>query len=318
MNTLILSFIFFFQLNVDSVDYLYFHQKTIEIEELIAEEKFNQALKAYQDLFEKYDFVFKRDLKIASDLALYLNKKREAKELIIRSLKSGWELKDFQKGNSFNDFFTKKEIKEFRGMENQLKDEYLSGLNINLRQEVHQLFKNDQKKALGAFMKIGDKAQDKYANSKFAPHSEEQLKLLKQILIEDGYPGERLIGNNYWGSTIVSHHNSITYEYVKKDTLFEDLKPLLLESLKRGEISPYEIALMEDWKNAVLRDSTTLAFGYLNPPTIETLQEVNRNREKLGLRSIDVRNKLVVIEEKTGMNFYLPDWVKGKIQILEN
>jgi len=32
---------------------------------------------------------------------------------------------------------------------------------------------------------------------------------------------------------------------------------------------------------------------------------------------VALRNKLIDVENKTGINFYLPDWVKGKI-IIEN
>ena len=73
---------------------------------------------------------------------------------------------------------------------------YSSRLNFRLKEQVHEMFKKDQKKALGALFRIGQKAQDRYAENKFAPHSEEQLRLLDSILDQHGYPGEQLIGNS--------------------------------------------------------------------------------------------------------------------------
>ena len=78
---------------------------------------------------------------------------------------------------------------------------------------------------MGALFRIGSKSQDNYAENKFAPHSEQQISELRDILLEIGYPGEKLIGNDYWVSTILSHHNSISQAYNKKDRLYPELKP---------------------------------------------------------------------------------------------
>ncbi|NME69650.1 hypothetical protein [Flammeovirga aprica] len=318
MNTLLLSFFFSLLSFNDTVNYLEYHQKVILIEEMIAEEAYHKALENYQKLYEEYDFVFKRDLKNGAALALYLKEKEIAKTLILQSCEAGWQWENFKKNKNIDSIFTNKEQSELKSLTELMCNKWKGDIDLTLRNKVHLLFKKDQKKALGAFIKIGDKAQDRYANAKFAPHSEKQLAELKQIITTKGYPGEQLIGNDFWGSTIISHHNSITYDYVKQDTLFEDLKPYLHESLVKGEISPYELALMEDWKNAVLRDSTTIAFGYLNSPTVKTIDQINKNRKAIGLRSVELRNKLVTIEEKTGMDFHLPDWVKGEIPIIND
>ncbi|KXX70667.1 hypothetical protein [Flammeovirga sp. SJP92] len=318
MSTLIISLLLLFHLHSDTIDYSNYYKEVIEIEEMIADELYSDALNLYQSLFNQYPFIFKRDLIIAAQLALFLNEKTKAEALILRCFKSGWEWKHFKKNKWLDEVFSAEEIKVFKEKAAQFNKDYFSQLDLSTREKVHLMFKKDQQKALGAFFKMGDKAYDKYTNTKFAPHSENQLATLKEIMKVKGYPGEQLIGNSYWGSTILSHHNSISYEYVKQDTLFDDLKPYLKKSLKNGQISPYELALMEDWKNAVLNDTTTKPFGYLNPPIETNINQINNNRRGIGLRSVELRNQLVKIEEKTGLNFYLPDWVKGEIKILEN
>ncbi len=52
-----------------------------------------------------------------------------------------------------------------------------------------------------------------------------------------------------------------------------------------------------------------------NLPLTSTLTETDKLRLKVGLRTVELRNRLVDLEKKTGMNFYLPDWVKGKVKI---
>ena len=89
----------------------------------------------------------------------------------------------------------------------------------------------------------------------------------------------------------------------------------MIKAIELGQISPYEFALIDDWRIAVISDRTQTGYGYVNPPLTSTLIEANNLRLKVGLRTVELRNKLVDLEKKIGMNFYLPDWVEGKIQI---
>jgi hypothetical protein len=140
---------------------------------------------------------------------------------------------------------------------------------------------------------------------------------LRKILDSHGYPGEQLIGNNYWMSTILSHHNSISEEYNKKDTIYPELKPKLMQALAKGQVSPFELALIDDWYRTVTKADQNASYGILNPPSKAKLTESNALRRSVGLRAIELRNSLVDMQEKTGMDFYLPGnaWIDGKIEI---
>jgi len=56
-------------------------------------------------------------------------------------------------------------------------------------------------------------------------------------------------------------------------------------------------------------------YGYLDLPSKEELSKCNELRRDLNIRSIEARNGLVNIQEKTGIIFYLngEPWVEGKI-----
>ena len=66
---------------------------------------------------------------------------------------------------------------------------------------------------------------------------------------------------------------------------------------------------------AVESERQDTGYGYLDLPTKEELSKTNELRRNLNIRSIETRNSLVDIQEKTGMNFYLAGkpWVEGKI-----
>ncbi len=296
-------------------NYLKYHEQIMEAEKLLSEERFSEALKKYDQVFELYEFVFLRDYQIAAQLALYLDDKNKGFDLLRKGMASGWDLKDIKKNDYLKPF---REYPEWGAIEQSystIHSQYETRIDWQLREEVRLMFKKDQKKAMGALFRIGNRAQEKYGTKKFAPHSENQMFDLIDILNIVGYPGEKTIGNDYWMSTIISHHNSISKKYARKDTLYNFIKPKLFRAIENGEMSPYEYALIDDWRKAVISERTVPGYGFLITPKKSTLMETNQLRQKIGLRSIELRNKLVEVERKTGMDFYLPDWIKGEIKI---
>ncbi len=298
-------------------NYLNYHSKVIECEQLIAEGKYTSAINIFDSLFKQFDFLFLRDIKVATELSAFEKDDESGLKFIRLGIKAGWTLKSIKKSDNLKSFKGYSEWSKILSAYDSLHNAYLSGLNSHIKEQVHEMFKKDQKKALGALLRIGQKSKRRYSEKKFAPHSEHQLEKLEQILNEYGYPGERLIGNNLWGSVILSHHNSISVNYNSNDTIYAQLKPRLLSALKQGDISPYELAQIEDWRIAALNDHELTSYGFLGAISDDSaLEIVNKNRTGIGLRSIDLRNELIDVENETGMNLYLPKgWHNGKITV---
>ncbi|PWJ43861.1 hypothetical protein [Sediminitomix flava] len=299
----------------ESKNYWKYHERIDEAEKLICDEQFEEALSIFREVFSSYDFVFLKDYKTAAQIAFYLGETKHAYDIIRNGIEAGWELKSIKKNEFLSEFTKEPEWKLIEEEYPDLRKKYFSRLDEITRGNVHEMFKDDQKMAFGTLFRIGEKAQNKYLTNKFAPHSENQYQKFLKIIDTQGYPGEQLIGNNYWMSTILSHHNSITTEYVKNDTLYSSIKPKLLKAIEKGEMSPYEFALIDDWYIAVSSNRKQTGYGFLNSPLKSTLLETDQLRQNVGLRSVEQRNKLVEIEKKTGMNFYLPDWISGEIKI---
>jgi hypothetical protein len=222
-------------------------------------------------------------------------------------IRSGWELKSIQKNEFINSRLKKEDWNLIKQEYVQIRKEYESKLNQDLRERVQKMYSKDQWKALGALFRFSDKGQQKYAEKKFAPHSEKQIDEFNNIISSWGYPGEQLIGNNYWMSTVLSHHNSISTAYNKKDKRYPALKPQLLEALKKGQISPAELALIDDWYRTSKFNRQKASYGFLDRPTKAQLPKTNELRQSIFLRSFELREALMEVEKKTGMNFYLRD-----------
>ncbi|UZR97802.1 hypothetical protein [Chondrinema litorale] len=298
-------------------NYLVYNKEIISCEQLIAENKFSQAIEHYETLFKKYDFIFLRDIKVATQLCAYEKDFEAGFKFIRLGIANGWTLKNISKDNKLKLFHKSPAWKNIEQEYDSLHNQYLLRLNMELKEQVHVMFKKDQKKAFGAFVKIGQKAKRRYSEKKFAPHSEKQMEKLNNILDRFGYPGEKLIGNDLWGSVILSHHNSISVKYNLNDTLYSNLKPKLIDALKKGEISTYEFAVIADWRIAALNHHSLTSFGFLGSiPHSAYLKAVNKNRAEIGMRSIELQNKLIGIENDKGLNLYLPKgWQNGKITV---
>lgn len=173
-------------------DYRKYHQQITETERLICDEKFEVALNLLEQVFNYYDFVFLKDYKIAAQLAFYLDQKEKALHFIREGIAAGWELKTIKKNGFLTQHLDEPDWKVIEKLYPDLRSEYLARIDHFIREKVQTMFKNDQWKALGALLRIGDKAQQRYAIKKFAPHSEIQLTKLITILENHGYPGEKL------------------------------------------------------------------------------------------------------------------------------
>lgn len=301
----------------DTLDYKIYHQCVVDAETMIAAENYTAALDIYENLFEKYEFIFLREYQIATQLALFLNDDQKAEKYLVNGIKSGWTMRSIKKNGFLDEFRDSESWESIKKQYRKLNQQYKSSYNESLSVRVKKMYSKDQRKAFGALFRFSSKAQDNYAERKFAPHSEQQIKEFLEILMEYGYPGEKLLGNEFWMSTILSHHNSISTEYNRKDTLYQSFKPKLKIALEKGEISAFSCAMIEEWYRAVIDDKDLPTYGILDGPLQKDLEKTNELRAEVYIRSIEVHNKLVAIEEKTGMHFYLDGhpWYKTRIEI---
>lgn len=297
------------------LDYNNYHATIIVAEELISQEKYQDALIQYEKLFNDYDFIFLRDYKIASQLSFLIGDKAKGMNFLNKAISDGWELNHLKEQKFLSKHLLASDWKVIENQYENFYNQFLNRIDSNVKTMVQTMIEKDQKIAYQAYIIEDEIEQEKYISENFPQHSEKQLKHLVKIFEDYGYPGEFLIGNDFWVSTILSHHNSQGTDYVLQDTLYDYIKPQLLQSLKKGLMSPYEFALVEDWKKTVISDGKESLYGYLTPPKTSSISQINKNRKHIGLRPVELRNKLVDIEEKTGMSFYLPDWVEGKIKI---
>jgi hypothetical protein len=287
-----------------SYNYDVYHQSVQVIERHLAHKEFERAVSDYKVLFKSYDFIFLRDLKVASQVAAMTHHHELAKIWLQMAANQGWRKKHVKKHKALHPLL--KSIK-WPDRQNPSNESYTF---------IDSLFRLDQKMALRAFIRIREKSRQRFYETKFHSHSIMQVEALLEWLQSNDWPGEQITGNDYMISTIVSHHNSISPQISKTDTLFESLP--LDEALHQGLISPFHYALMYEWRCAVICEYQESCYGYIGSiKDTEHLEKVNLNRAQIGLRSIELRNQLVDLQNETGIELYLPghSWQNGKIEI---
>lgn len=286
-------------------DYVSYHRVAAQAEEQIANRQYDQALAHYRQLFTEYDVSFVRQYQIATQLALFVGRIDDAFTYLNEGIKAGWDVKSIRKNRFLRKLRDDPRWKEVQKQYPAFRAAYQKRINSPLREDVKKMFRNDQRKALGALFAFGPDGQTNYAETKFAPHSERQVRTLTQLIKTHGYPGEKLIGNRFWASVILSHHNSISKAYALKDTLYPHVKPLLLKAIQSGDMSPYEFGLIDGW--SISAKTGQPAYGYLtNTLTKPERDEANRLRRTINLSSVETVNQLIDVQEETGINLYIP------------
>lgn len=296
-------------------NYMSYHQSVLDIEQLIASNQFNEALSRYDQLFQQYEFVFLEDYKIAAQLAAHLGDEYRAFDYLGLGVSNGWTLKEIKKHQLLKPLKKNPRWFDLEKSYEALRQDFEDRINDSLRAVIRDLSKEDQKMAFKYLLKPSQKARDKFIAQEVIPLNERQMEQLQTILDQIGYPGEKLIGNSVWMSTILGHHNSISPEYQQADTIFPRLKPQLLQAVNRGEMDPLDLAIIDDWYLTVKSDHQQSSYGIIKPITPDEVDQCNHYRSQLGLRSVQLRNALVEIQQKTGMDLYLDmgSWLKGKI-----
>ena len=296
-----------------SNDYLEYHLQIAHAEKLIAENSFERALEVYEQVFNTYTFVFLRDYQVATQLAWHLGDSAKACEFLKYGMAGGWKMKYFKKNKFLKGLRKTKEFESIPKQYDSLHTAYTDGIKSDLRWEVRKMSWKDQSKALLAIFRFSEKAQQKYGANKFAPKNELRLQRLIEIIDSDGYPGEKVIGNEFWMWGIVARHNQISPAFCRKDTMYQHLKPILFSAIRRGELSPFHFAVINEWFITVESDRETKSYGYLVELGEHDLARSNQLRKEIGIRSVETHNRLIDIQEQTGMKFYI--WPKGSSQL---
>jgi hypothetical protein len=272
--------------------------------------QFNESLGIYRFLTDTHDHVFLRDIKVAAQLSAYLNNTDNLFHFLEKGMKKGWTSKEIMKIRIFKKFKNDNRWETLKASKDQFRKEFESSINMQLRTEIKEMLNEDQKRAIRVALTPIKKWRTRYTNRKFVPHNRAQVRRINQIIDQYGYPGEKIIGDKSWATVIISHN--------EHDTIYNQLRPKLYTAFARGELSAIDLAIIETWRIVVDTDRKEMGF-IIWGDEITKSESIKGDslRQSIGLRSIELNNKLIQTEQELDMKFYLSPFHGGLIKIKE-
>jgi hypothetical protein len=293
-----------------SDNYLEYNRRIIEAETFLSEKNFPESIRIYRELANAYDHVFLRDYKVAAQLAAYQGDTSNLHYFVKTGMRNGWDFKQIKKNPHLRKYSKYDFWKHLKRNRKSFAEQFNQSVDIPLRQEVKEMLRRDQWRALRVAITPGKKWKERYTTRKFVPNNRAQVRRILAITQQYGYPGEKIIGDKSWATVIISHN--------EHDSVYSQLRPRLYDALERGEIAPIELAIIETWRVEV--DSEHRDKGFViwsGAVTAEQAFLADSLRSGIGLRNINLNNKLISAERELRMNFYLSPFHGGVISVNE-
>lgn len=271
-------FIFLLSLQFDSfaVDYVEYYQKVNLANSLfLVENKTEECLKLYTEIFNKYDFVFASDCVVAFQFAITSKKDTTIIYFAQKMFESDVTL-DYMKKlywyKEFNNNITKKKIMDSYTKHRR---KYLDRIDINLLHIIYEMYAEDQ----------SFKTQDNFINGYYYKLVVKHIYTIDSLSNLNLFPGEQLIGINQVGlMTELGHPEwelSNIYEskykkyFSNRDYIYSDyditpsellvmlyhydlsftqLESVLIKCMNSGQIHPRDVASIMDFNQHVQWD----------------------------------------------------------------
>lgn len=275
-------------------DYRNYHIKIIQIEELIAEENFSEALQHYKSLFDSYDFVFARDAYNACQIACLTNNPK-ASFFLKRCAQSGVP-KNTLLNNPYIAILWDSASSYFDSLYTKERSRYISRINQALRNEFITRYQQEQ-----AHKGLPDYKEICYDN----------FNRILQLAQKDQFPGEQQIGvndeleNGFVFATLKHYPYSyrILYQYIEKGISEGTILPIA--ALYVYGFNQTRTSILNT--NMVPTDTVNfkvcynIAFGKQSAD----IKAVNKQRKLKYVASTDVHQKLEQMIIKYKLDFKL-------------
>ncbi|WP_373553601.1 hypothetical protein [Haliscomenobacter sp.] len=291
-------------------NYLSYHREIVRAEEHLANQQFKESLTIYRSLSDRYEHVFRRDFKVAAQLSAQINDTDHLFYFLEQGMKKGWTLKEIKKNKILKAYKNHSFWQKLKNNQLEYEKEFHKNLNEPLRIEMKEMLAQDQKRALRVALTPVRAWRERYTNRKFVPNNRAQVRRINQIIDEFGYPGEKIIGDKSWATVIISHN--------EHDTIYKELRPKLYKAFEKGELSAIELAMIETWRVVVDTERKDQGFAIWEQTiNAQEASHADSLRQNIGLRSIALNNKLILLEKELGMNFFLSPFHGGIITVKE-
>ncbi|UNZ00327.1 hypothetical protein MQE36_08305 [Zhouia spongiae] len=276
---------------IPAQNYLDYYKTINKAEIANLDENFKKSDSLYQIAFRLVEKPFKDDYLSASINSEKLNNNQQSYEYLKNGILAGLTKKMIKK--SLSTFKKSKKWKELKKEYESIREQYLNSLDLRLREELIKMVAKDQAVRHPVF---GSTKKMKKADNENYKH------LLKIIEQNNGeWPGRFTIGDGnengkyaFGEITIMLHHFS--------EEEVNNLKPILISAILKGDLSPYNVAYPLDYinpqkigerkrRNSIIIYNCYVLGSYRKSSnkeiTICDCEKAETEREKMGLEPLD-------------------------------
>ena len=278
-----------------------YYQTIYQAEMAYSTEDYQKAFELYQAAFESCEPVntpmYYEISKFAETCAI-LGKTELAVDFLKKDFATGSQLEHKLKNSNFDNLFESSIGKELIKNYDSLRQEYLSSINLDLRQEIAEMQRNDQKyRAQPGFMESDEMKQKQEEIDNY------NTKRLIEIFDEYGYPNENVIGCFNIDKTPVSINGILLH--TSDSIRINYFIPIIKEYIENGECSPSVLGPIID-QYYLYNGEPQINGTYTKPDgsysnMIDDLDKVDENRISIGLPPLWLQEKRDnLIKEKYG------------------
>lgn len=277
-------------LKSSSQDYFKYYE-TINLAEIAhLDQNYDSADSYYTTAFNLVDKPFKDDCLLAALNSEKLNNNQKTYDYLKKGILLGLTLKRIKK--EFSKFKKSDQFKKLKEEYSIKRENYLKALDLDLRTTLLDMVKKDQ----SARQLLGS------AKKRKATDASNYIRLIEIIENNDGkWPGRFLIGDGNDNGKYSHGEVTIMLHHFKKGQV-NNLIPVLVNAIKRGDLSPYNVAYALDYKNLKQieerkRGKTTFTYscnliGSYKPSNKKEIficdcEYAENKRKLMGLESLD-------------------------------
>lgn len=296
--TIIIIFLFCSRL-LFSQDYADYYETINKAKLSLIEDSLEKAIDYYVETLEKFDFVFARDCFNALEVASESGDLEKVNYFLRRCLKQGIEFNLLEQNSILTDFKKTSAWEEILADKDSLRSVYTRRVNWEVRNEINEIFSQDQE-----IRDLADKNRFnlfklKKLNKQFEELDRKLVLRIVEITKVHGFPGEQLIGLDEESMHPKINSRKLTtgmpivvliHYYSQPNKSYNHL---LIDEVKKGNLLNEHFATISDFQYTYGKENSneTLCYSMMFTPKLD-VEIIDRNREKINLLSISKTNEL--------------------------
>ena len=282
-----------------------YYENINEGKKFAIQKDWSSALNSYRSAFASYEYPFARDCDNALELSVTAKDTVNLEYFLQKALTTGIRIIDIESSGLTKNYLNSNFYSQIKEKEDSLLTIYSSKINWELRNEINQMFLQDQE--IREEYYNANVFQKKSIRKKWEGLNSRQVARLIEITKQYGFPGEKLIGldrnemhpkirtNNYSAGmpiVILIHHFS------EPNSSYDDL---LEKEVESGNLYNEHFATICDFE-AEFGKSKYPHFGYYglrHKPRKMDKHALNLKREEIGILSFDEFDQLNQVRNLT-------------------